>query len=184
MTTKQSDRKIYRVETLDWWLRFVRVSYPNIVFTNGCFDILHEGHVRFLEQARALGDVLVVAINSDASVKALKGEGRPVHAEQSRVRVMAALESVDAVVLMPEIRNTEMLRLVRPRIWAKGGDYTVETLDAEERAVANEVGAQIKILPLTHGHSTTSTINRIYRNEFESVASASVAFPAHARSAK
>lgn len=181
---KQSDRKIYRAETLGWWLRFVRVSYPNIVFTNGCFDILHEGHVRFLEQARALGDVLVVAVNSDASVKALKGEGRPIHNEQSRVRVMASLEAVDAVVLMPEVRNMEMLRLVRPRIWAKGGDYTVDTLDADERAVASEVGAQIKILPLTHGHSTTSTIDRIYRNELQSTVSASIAFPAQARSDK
>jgi rfaE bifunctional protein nucleotidyltransferase chain/domain len=182
--TKRSDRKIYREETLMWWLKFVRVSYPKIVFTNGCFDILHEGHVRFLEEARALGEVLVVAVNSDASVKALKGDGRPVHSEQSRVRVLAALEAVDAVLLMNDVRNMEMLRLVRPLIWAKGGDYTVDTLDADERAVASEVGAQIKILPLTHGHSTTSTIDRIYRNELQSAATASVAFSTDARSAK
>jgi len=182
--TKRSDRKIYRTETLGWWLRFVRVSYPKIVFTNGCFDILHEGHVRFLEEARALGDVLVVAVNSDASVKALKGEGRPIHSQQSRVRVIASLESVDAVVVMDDLRNTEMLRVVRPFVWAKGGDYTVDTLDAAERAVASEVGAQIKILPLTHGHSTTSTISRIGRNELASVASASIAFSAHAESSQ
>jgi len=179
--TKSSDRKIYRTETLGWWLRFVRVSYPKVVFTNGCFDILHEGHVRFLEEARSLGDVLVVAVNSDASVRSLKGEGRPVHTQQSRVRVLASLESVDAVVVMDDLRNMEMMRVVRPLIWVKGGDYTVDTLDAEERAVASEVGAQIKILPLTHGHSTSNTISRIGRNELTSAASASIAFSANAK---
>lgn len=132
-----------------------------MVFTNGCFDLLHVGHVRYLEQARALGDVLVVALNSDASVQALKGPSRPVQPELERAEILAGLKSVDHVVLFNEERVTNLLRLIRPQLYAKGGDYTPETLHPEERAALDEGGTGIAILPLVQGRSTSSTLARL-----------------------
>jgi rfaE bifunctional protein nucleotidyltransferase chain/domain len=131
-----------------------------LVFTNGCFDLLHAGHVRYLQAARALGDALAVAVNGDESVRALKGPSRPINPEDDRAEVLAALACVDYVVVFPELRVTELLRSVQPHIYAKGGDYTVESLDAEERAALREAGTEIKILPLVPGRSTTSMISR------------------------
>jgi rfaE bifunctional protein nucleotidyltransferase chain/domain len=132
-----------------------------LVFTNGCFDILHAGHVRYLQAARKLGDALAIALNGDASVRALKGEGRPINAEADRAEVLAALECVDFVTIFPEVRVTNLVREVRPHIYAKGGDYTVESLDAGERAALEDAGAEIKILPLVPGRSTTSVIQKM-----------------------
>ena len=132
-----------------------------LVFTNGCFDLLHTGHVRYLQQARALGDAMVVALNSDASVRALKGPNRPVNSENDRAEVMAALRCVDAVVIFDDVRATGMIEAIRPHIYAKGGDYTVESLNAEERAALETAGTDIRILPLVAGKSTTSTLTRM-----------------------
>ncbi len=132
-----------------------------LVFTNGCFDLLHVGHVRYLRAARALGDALAVAVNGDASVRALKGPGRPVNGQDDRAEVLAALECVDYVVVYPEdseTRMTGLLRVLRPQIYAKGGDYTPETLDPGERAALAEAGAEIRILPLVPGRSTTAIL--------------------------
>jgi rfaE bifunctional protein nucleotidyltransferase chain/domain len=131
-----------------------------MVFTNGCFDILHAGHVRYLQQARELGDALLVALNSDASVRALKGPGRPVNPEQDRAEVMCALGAVDYVMIFPEERVTGILRTVRPQVYAKGGDYTVGNLNPEELATLREIGAEVKILPLVPGRSTTNILTR------------------------
>src|SRR3954466_3807330 len=100
----------------------LRANNRKLVFTNGCFDLLHVGHVRYLAAARALGDALVVAINGDASVRALKGAGRPINREADRAEVLAALESVSYVVLFGEVRATQLLKKVRPAIYVKGGD--------------------------------------------------------------
>ena len=132
-----------------------------LVFTNGCFDLLHVGHVRYLQAARALGDALVVAVNGDASVRALKGPSRPIHPEEDRAEVLAALGCVDFVVLFDTERVTELVRAIRPHLYAKGGDYTVASLNAEERAALGEVGAEIRILPLVPGKSTTGTLARM-----------------------
>lgn len=132
-----------------------------LVFTNGCFDLLHVGHVRYLQAARALGDALLVAVNGDASVRALKGPTRPVNAEQDRAEVLAALGCVDFVVLFDTERVTELVRAIRPHVYAKGGDYTVASLDPGERAALEEVGAEIRILPLVPGKSTTGTLERM-----------------------
>ncbi|KAB2647343.1 MAG: adenylyltransferase/cytidyltransferase family protein [Verrucomicrobia bacterium] len=132
-----------------------------LVFTNGCFDLLHVGHVRYLQAARALGDALVVAVNGDASVRALKGPTRPVNAEQDRAEVLAALGCVDFVVRFGAERVTELVRAIRPDLYAKGGDYTVASLDPGERAALEEVGAEIRILPLVPGKSTTGTLERM-----------------------
>ena len=106
--------------------------------TNGCFDLLHVGHVTYLEAARNLGDCLLVGVNGDAGVRELKGTGRPINVEQDRAAVLAALQSVDALSIFPEATATRFLRLAEPDIYVKGGDYTLETLNQEERrAVEN-----------------------------------------------
>lgn len=129
-----------------------------LVFTNGVFDLLHVGHVRYLQQARSLGDALVVAVNGDASVRALKGPARPINAEQDRAEVLAALEWVSYVTIFPEVRVTAVLETIRPQVYVKGGDYTVESLDPGERAALEGAGSQIRILPLVAGKSTTAII--------------------------
>ena len=131
-----------------------------VVFTNGCFDLLHVGHVRYLQAARALGDALIVAVNGDASVRALKGPTRPVNSEQDRAEVLAALACVDYVVIFDTERVTRLVQAIRPQVYAKGGDYTVEQLNAEERTALGEVGADIRILPLVPGKSTTAMIGK------------------------
>lgn len=132
-----------------------------LVFTNGCFDLLHAGHVRYLQQARALGDALVIGLNSDRSVRELKGEGRPLNPQDDRAEVLAALGCVDYVVIFDGKRATELIRTVRPHVYAKGGDYTANSLDPDERAVLAEVGARIEILPLVPGRSTTAVVEKM-----------------------
>ena len=132
-----------------------------VVFTNGCFDILHVGHVRYLAAAKRLGDILVVGLNSDASVRELKGIGRPLNSQYDRAEVMAALEAVDHVIIFAEKRVSHLLRQMRPQIYAKGGDYTVDSLDSEEVAALKEINARIEILPLVPGKSTSKLVQTI-----------------------
>ena len=132
-----------------------------LVFTNGCFDLLHAGHVRYLQQARQLGDALLVALNGDDSVRALKGPTRPVNGELDRAEVLCALGCVDYVTIFPEVRVTNILRAVQPHIYAKGGDYTPESLNPEERDAIDEIHAEIKILGLVPGRSTTALITQL-----------------------
>ncbi|MCC6356544.1 MAG: adenylyltransferase/cytidyltransferase family protein [Verrucomicrobiae bacterium] len=139
----------------------MRESGRRLVVTNGCFDVLHVGHVRYLGQARGLGDALLVLLNGDASVRALKGPDRPINPAEDRAEVLGALEVVDAVMVFDAPRCDEWLRLVEPDVYAKGGDYTPETLDAGERAALEACGAEIRILPLVPGKSTTATIGRM-----------------------
>lgn len=139
----------------------LRSESRRVVATNGCFDILHVGHVRYLTAARKLGDVLVVGLNGDDSVRQLKGEGRPVNREQDRAEVLAALESVDYVTIFPENRATNFLRAAAPAVYAKGGDYTADTLEPGERAVLDEFGSRIEIIPFEKGYSTSELLTRI-----------------------
>jgi len=131
-----------------------------LVFTNGCFDLLHVGHVRYLRAARALGDALLVALNGDESVRALKGPARPINSEEDRAEVLAALECVDYLTIFHAERVTQLVRTIRPHIYAKGGDYTVERLDPGERAALQEVGAAVHILPMVPGKSTTGILEK------------------------
>lgn len=131
-----------------------------LVLTNGCFDLLHTGHVRYLEQARACGDALIVAVNSDSSVRELKGPDRPLNGELDRAEILAALRCVDHVTIFTGKRVTEVIRALRPAVYAKGGDYTPETLDAGERAALEEAGVDIRILQLVPGRSTTGILER------------------------
>jgi len=139
----------------------MRGTGRRLVFTNGCFDLLHVGHVRYLQQARQLGDALVVALNSDASVRALKGEMRPINSEEERAEVLAALACVDYVTIFTGENVTGLLGEVRPQLYAKGGDYTVESLNAEELAVLREISTEVKILALVPGKSTTGIIEKM-----------------------
>jgi rfaE bifunctional protein nucleotidyltransferase chain/domain len=138
----------------------LRSEGRRLVLTNGCFDILHAGHVDYLERARELGDALVVALNSDRSVSELKGPSRPVNSESDRACVVAALRAVDYVVVFDSLRATEVIRALKPALYAKGGDYTPDSLNAEELAALNEAGTDIHILPLVPGRSTTAILER------------------------
>lgn len=136
----------------------VREAGGRVVFTNGCFDLIHPGHVSYLRAARSLGDALVVGLNSDASVVRLKGPSRPVVPEGDRAAVLAALEPVDAVVIFDEDAPVRLLRELRPAVYVKGGDYSIE--DLPEAKVAAEIGAEVEILPFEPGHSTSALIER------------------------
>jgi formyltetrahydrofolate-dependent phosphoribosylglycinamide formyltransferase len=132
-----------------------------LVFTNGCFDLLHAGHVRYLAEARALGDAMVIAMNSDASVQALKGPSRPINTQEDRAEILLGLRSVDAVCVFSDQRATALIDAIQPHVYAKGGDYTIESLNAEEHSALVAAKAEIKILPLVPGRSTTATIQRM-----------------------
>jgi rfaE bifunctional protein nucleotidyltransferase chain/domain len=145
-------------------LALIREEYEaagcRLVFTNGVFDLLHVGHVRYLEQARKLGDALVVAVNGDASVRALKGPERPLNPEHDRAEVLAALECVDFVTVFQPLRVTDLIGVIKPNIYVKGGDYTIDSLDSGERAALKAAGSDVRILPLVPGKSTTAIIEK------------------------
>ncbi len=138
-----------------------RAGGRTLVLTNGVFDLLHTGHLYYLQQARRRGDALWIALNSDRSVRALKGPNRPVQDEQQRAYALAALECVDGIVLFSDKRLTGEIRALSPDVYCKAGDYTLEKLDAGERAALDEAGARIEFLPFLPGFSTTSLIARI-----------------------
>ena len=142
-----------------WVIARLRESGRSLVFTNGCFDLLHPGHVSYLRAARSLGDALVVGLNSDASISKLKGPSRPIVPEADRATVLEALEFVDAVVIFDEDTPVRLLREVRPSVYAKGGDYSVE--DLPEAEVAAQIGAEVRILPFEPGYSTSALIEKI-----------------------
>ena len=139
----------------------LREGGARVVFTNGCFDILHAGHVRYLAAARALGDVLILGLNSDASVRRLKGETRPVNREADRAEVVGALKSVDYVVIFGEDTAEDLIAKVQPAVYAKGGDYTLETLT--EARIVESYGGEVVFIPLVAGKSTTGMIARMGR---------------------
>ncbi|MBX6342739.1 MAG: D-glycero-beta-D-manno-heptose 1-phosphate adenylyltransferase, partial [Thermomicrobiaceae bacterium] len=147
------------VEALARRLAAARRAGRRVVFTNGVFDILHAGHVEFLRRAKALGDVLVVGVNSDRSARALKGEGRPINSERDRLALVAALDPVDHVVLFDEETPAALIRALRPDVHVKGGDYADVALP--EADAVREVGGRIEIVPLVGSLSTTSVIDRI-----------------------
>jgi len=139
----------------------LRKSGKKLVATNGCFDLLHVGHVRYLKAARALGDVLIVGLNGDDSVRELKGPDRPINKASDRAEVLAALECVDLVAVFPETRATMFIRAVAPDIYIKGGDYRVDTLDRDERALLEKIGARIEIVPFVEGYSTSRLLAKL-----------------------
>jgi D-beta-D-heptose 7-phosphate kinase/D-beta-D-heptose 1-phosphate adenosyltransferase len=130
-----------------------------VVLTNGCFDILHRGHTTYLGRAKALGDVLVVGVNTDDSIRRLKGPTRPINALDDRVQVLAALSCVDLVVPFGEDTPHELVRAVRPDVFVKGGDYTRDRLP--EAGLVEALGGEVRLLPMVEDRSTTGVIERI-----------------------
>ncbi len=130
----------------------------SVVFTNGCFDILHDGHRLYLDQAAREGDILVVGVNSDFSVQALKGPSRPVYPELARAAAVAALPGVDAVSIFDEVQVSELVRLLLPDLYVKGGDYTPDSIDPGLRKVLDQEGIALRILGLVPGVSTTAIL--------------------------
>ena len=134
-----------------------------VVFTNGCFDILHAGHVRYLAEAKKLGDVLIVGLNSDASVCKLKGAGRPVNSAADRAEVLAGLRAVDHVVVFEEDTAEELVRRLRPDVYVKGGDYSLDRLP--ESAIVTSYGGRTVLVPMLEGRSTTQVIRKMQQND-------------------
>jgi rfaE bifunctional protein nucleotidyltransferase chain/domain len=132
-----------------------------LVVTNGCFDIIHVGHVNYLQRARALGDLLLVGVNDDDSVRKMKGDGRPINPLQARMEMIDSLKSVDIVAPIFSVNCSEFLEHVRPVIYTKGGDYRIDTLNKEEKSVLDMFGTRIYILKFVEGFSTTSIINKV-----------------------
>jgi D-beta-D-heptose 7-phosphate kinase/D-beta-D-heptose 1-phosphate adenosyltransferase len=151
--------KIVSREELTARLRSLREQGRTVVFTNGCFDLLHVGHVRYLAQARSLGDALVVGVNTDSSVRRLKGEGRPIVPQEERAEVLAALACVDWVTLFEEPTPEALLADLRPQIHVKGGDYRAE--DLPETPLVQSWGGRVIILPFTPGRSTTRLLEAL-----------------------
>lgn len=154
-------QKIVPWDELPKWREAVRASGKRLVVTNGCFDLLHLGHVTYLESGRNLGDALLVGLNSDESVKLLKGANRPVNCESDRAALLAALQSVDGVCIFTERSATKFLSLARPDIYLKGGDYTVETLPPDEVRTVEQAGGKVTIMPVVPGRSTTELLKKI-----------------------
>jgi rfaE bifunctional protein nucleotidyltransferase chain/domain len=152
--TKVLDRKRLILER-----EGLRRDGKTLVFTNGCFDLLHPGHVRYLAEARALGDMLVVALNSDRSVRALKGEGRPILNQQERAELVAALEAVDYVTIFDEETPLELIAELLPDVLVKGGDWPLDQIVGRE--VVEGAGGRVVSLPYLEGSSTSDIIERI-----------------------
>lgn len=140
----------------------LRNEGKRIVFTNGCFDILHIGHMRYLQAARALGDILVVAVNSDSSVKKIKGENRPINSQLNRGELLSGFECVDFVIIFEETTANETILYLKPSVYVKGGDINIE--DAPETPIVRSYGGEVTVVPLsetnTHNYSTTRTIKK------------------------
>jgi rfaE bifunctional protein nucleotidyltransferase chain/domain len=152
--------KLVAYDQLARWREEYRSRGKSLVVTNGCFDLLHAGHVTYLENARNEGDGLLVGVNSDLAVKGLKGEGRPINSEADRALVLAALEAVTAVTIFPDVRAASFLDRAQPDIYVKGGDYTLETLDQNERRTVESRGGRIILIPFLPGKSTSSILQR------------------------
>ena len=155
--------KIITWDKLPEWRAAFRKTGKKLVVTNGCFDLLHLGHVTYLETARNQGDALLIGVNSDDAVRQLKGPQRPVNSEDDRAAVLAALESVNGVCLFTDKRATRFLERAEPDIYVKGGDYTLDTLDQDERRTVEKAGGRIVIIPFVPGKSTTATLAKIMK---------------------
>ena len=143
----------------------LKAEGKKIVFTNGCFDILHVGHVRYLKEAKALGDILILGLNSDCSVKSLKGPNRPINNESDRADVLSALKAIDYVVIFDEKTAENIVGEFKPDIYAKGGDYSIDTLP--EAKIVAEHGGKTVLLQLVDGKSSTNIINKCKENNLK-----------------
>ncbi len=153
--------KLLSLEQAVAWREELRAKGRRVVLTNGVFDLLHTGHLYYLQQARALGDALIIVLNADASVRALKGPTRPIQTEEQRAYALGALACVDAITIFRAPRLTAEIRALKPDVYTKAGDYTLDKLDPGERGELQAAGAEIRFMPFLPGFSTTSLIARI-----------------------
>ena len=151
--------KIIQRDKLEELLKLLRTKKKIIVTTNGCFDILHVGHVRYLKKSKTFGDVLIVCLNSDKSVRSIKGEGRPINNENDRAEVLCALECVDYVILFDEDSPKDLLEIIKPNIYTKGADYTLQTLPEADIILKNN--GWVEFIELVEDKSTTKIIDKI-----------------------
>lgn len=149
-----------KIVTISQWLKVCEnLHFEKVVFTNGCFDILHRGHATYLARARELGDCLVVGLNSDASVKRLKGKNRPVNGEKDRAFLLASLQCVDYVIVFEEDTPARLIESVKPDVLVKGGDYTLDKIVGADFVMKN--GGNVLTIPFVDGFSTTKTIEEM-----------------------
>lgn len=158
-STQSIPGKIFTIDALQHQLKRWRLHNKKVVFTNGVFDILHEGHIASLSEAASYGSVLIVGVNTDASVKRLKGESRPVNNENSRVLLLASLVITDAVILFNEDTPLHLITTLLPDVLVKGGDYTLDQIVGAKEVMAN--GGEVKVVPLLDGFSTTAIIEKM-----------------------
>ncbi len=157
--TQHIQQKILNADQLQQQLKRWRTFGKTVAFTNGCFDILHAGHIHSLSQAASFADILIVGLNSDSSTKKLKGDSRPVNNEQNRALLLASLVIVDAVVLFNEGTPHQLITTILPDVLVKGGDYTIDTIVGAKEVMA--AGGRVEIIPLVEGLSTTSILKKI-----------------------
>ncbi len=155
--------QLLRRENIAEFVRNIQKSGKTVVATNGCFDILHVGHVRYLQKTKSYADYLIVLLNSDKSVKSIKGDSRPINNEQDRAEILCALSCVDYVVLFDEDSPGELLNEIKPDVYTKGADYTLKTLP--EADIMQKNGIRVEFIDFVPGKSTTNTINKINNKE-------------------
>ena len=149
-----------KIISRDQWQKMAAIwQNKKVVFTNGCFDVLHLGHVTYLAEARTMGDLLVVGLNSDASVRRLKGPSRPINDEKARSLVLASLQCVDYVIIFDEDTPLELIEAVKPNMLVKGGDYTIDTIVGA--SFVQQHGGIVRTIPLVEGYSTTDTVQKL-----------------------
>ena len=156
---KKINNKIFDLQLLMKKIEKWRSKNKKIVFTNGCFDLIHLGHIEILARSSDFGDKLIIGVNSDLSIKMLKGENRPIIQQSSRIRQLSALEFVDAVILFDEETPIKLIETIKPDVITKGGDYTAKNVIGNE--VVSQKNGEVVIIPLTQGFSTTSILNKI-----------------------
>lgn len=161
--SKQILQKLYNNEELKLQLKRWSLLGKKIVFTNGVFDILHRGHIHILSEAATFADILIVGVNSDLSVKKLKGNNRPVNNEDSRTLLLCALFMVDAVIIFEEDTPLNLINMIKPDVLVKGGDYSLDTIVGAKEVLENN--GEVKIIPLEEGFSSTEIIKTIIKNE-------------------
>ena len=159
MFTKEIENKILSNDSLIKTIDLLRKSDKKVVFTNGCFDLLHPGHLKLLQKAKSFGDVLIVGINSDSSVRILKGEGRPVVNQQDRLVILACLKIVDFVIIFEEETPLNLIKCISPSVLVKGGDYKLSEIVGGEHVIKN--GGKVKIVKLKEGYSTSKFLKEI-----------------------
>lgn len=161
MNEKNIASKIMTITEAKQWRQELRVAGKKLVITNGCFDIIHRGHVTYLMKAREQGDVLLLAINSDYSVRKLKGPNRPITKERDRAFILACFPFIDAIIIFDSIRCDSVLKELVPDVYVKGGDYALETMDPVEKAVLIQAKSKIVFIPFLKGYSSSKIINEV-----------------------